>query len=272
MAQPKDIKSPLEEWFELRDYEAPINTLSVGSYLQEIEMRLSLWEHALVNQGKVSNDIRWKQLKSSVQLGHLDISTRLYNGSGIQVLRVDELQLFAKRPHEELTGDTLEEWNQATRANQQSLKIQEYSPISPNEQLNVAMLADLNKSDKQLMVEFLAALGKARQYLKIDSVSDKKNYPKLKSIISHLKHRALQYLDILLYMLIEDGVMTPTKQHKIIAKTLDETDVGADVIKARTRDYYKPKLLDTKWMNEHFTNIRSTPSDLSLPVHIIPEL
>jgi len=152
-----------------------------------------------------------------------------------------------------------------------------------NEQ-KLVFLADVkNHSKQELLEQFRHLLDDAFQRLEIEEAEEGLKTGKLKSLNSFLSHYAIQYLDLLIYCLIEPQTLkdadyvvevegmaphvTVEKKRlkltdKNIAELLNKNDLDATDISDWKKMFYRKKLLNDDYMNRFLDAIKSEPANL----------
>lgn len=276
-AQQQKVKS----WFKSRDYSS-IATWTVKKYVAELDARLNLYDHALNVCGLCHNDIRWRKI-STTTTPELCTLTRTQNAletSGLSWVKSDYLpqrhQLskaltpLLSELHDQASPTDIKKHSEKRQI---ELKRAEY--LCPLNQggLQTMLSMDLgNFTDKELLNQLQVLLPSIRTELAIPEPQNALKTRKLQSLKSFLNHKAIEYLELLIYCCIQARTDTPIHApyspwrltDGFIAKLLDPYELDAEHIKQWRKDFYSTKLLNLDYMSTFSTEIKSNDKHLSL--------
>ena len=149
-----------------------------------------------------------------------------------------------------------------------------------------------NFTQQELMEQFSHILSAACKTLCIDQTKPLLKTGKLRAINSFLSNYAIQYIDLLLYCLIEPKMpknkdyvwqgegdknieLVRFKMLKLtereIAELLNKDDLDVVDITRIKKDFYKPKLLNEEYMKRFIESIKSDPENLKERVSFKPK-
>jgi len=123
-------------------------------------------------------------------------------------------------------------------------------------------------SDENLIKQFASLLPKLREKIGVQEQSPThKPHNKLGTVKKLLAYRAIQYLDLKLYCILnsphnEEWHLTDLMLDKLLFN--GETISGAETLKQFRKDFYTPKLLNQAYLDDLITTTRSDPNNAQL--------
>lgn len=248
----------LMNWVQKKDY-SQINNWTVFQLLEQLEERLKFLDHALRNQGNISKHISWMTLDKDIIEIQGDYSP-IVKSNRCELLPKSGLAALASLP--------------AIRGHDDepsiAIKKAEYAFQNLDGELFVALAVALSKStDKEILQDLAYALVKIREDLGIPEPSElegrTQNLGAIKSIVNY---RAIEYLDIVLWLIKEyqlsyipefnKGIISTIELTKLlnINKPPSKVELGSEELTKWNSRFLSTKLIDPEWIKATMENIR----------------
>lgn len=246
----------LIDWYKHNDY-SQVAEWTVSKLLEQIEIRLDLLAHALRNSGNIENDIRWQLLsRNTIDLMNMNHSRPASANS----MKSEYAELITKSGMVCL----------ASSDSQEQTAIQnDYIVRLPNEERGlVAYLPLSSATDEAITQDLKHLIQQARQKLDIPEPEVPRSNPYLSALNSIIRYKALSYLDICLFNIVELRLSEHPKKFNLIAKAISHhplslsanNEVLMEDVKHWNRRFYTCKLLKQSWIRDIMVNIHAKPS------------
>lgn len=246
----------LIDWYKHNDY-SQVAEWTVSKLLEQIEIRLDLLAHALRNSGHIENDIRWQLLsRNKIDLMNMNYSRPASANS----MKSEYAELITK----------------AGMVGLASSNSQEHTPIQkdyivhlPNEERGlVAYLPLSSATDDAILRDLSHLIKQARQRLDIPEPTEPRSNPCRSALKSIIKYKALSYLDICLYNIVEGNLNEHPKKFGHIATALSHhplsrhtsNEVLPEELRQWNLRFYSCKLLNEDWIRDIMVNIHAEKS------------